>query len=763
MQENINTKSTTHRLCVCVAIGGLLVGIISLEVRAQGTSDERPHAVFVVGTHHYSPNVTMPPLAEQVAQAGFRTTVVAASDDPEHKPEGLPGLDALKAADVAVFFLRFLTLPEPQMKQIEGYLQSGKPVVALRTSSHAFDYPKGSPLAKWNDGFGRRAMGTGYSLHLSGKTELGIVDSRHPIVRRSALPDSMTASGTLYLVDLPEDANVLLEGTGRGKRVGSVTNRFGSFEVQKEMTEPVAWTWKNEWGGRVFGTTLGHANTLRDSHFVRLLVNGICWAANRPLLPKNASVGSIQDGKLVQTVAKKNPRARSPDAKNRRTGKPDPPEDPEYAKYAIFEKTAARPEPAANVPAKTALPLTLNRGDTIALIGNTQLDRTRHFGYLESALHQAHPKHNLVVRNLCWPGDTPSIQPRPMNFADLEQHLTHVKADVILASFGFNESFAGEAGLQVFRQSLASYVTGLKTLAFNGNTTAKVVLISPVANENIPGVPAADLNNANIRSYTEVIRRVAEEQGIGFVDVFGETEQAMRSPDSALTINGSHLNAAGYQVFAQSAFRGLFGRNIPKTSESIRHAIIDKNRQFFRRYRPANTFYYTGGRNKSYGYLDFLPAMKNFDVMVANRDQRIWALAGGEQVPETVDDSNVPLLPLTKQSRGANEYLSAADELKAFQIDPRFEVNLFAGEEQFADIGAPIQMRWDTRGRLWVACSTTYPHVYPGNEPNDKLVILEDTDGDGKQTSRPCSPTICTFRFPSNWRRAEFTFRRCPT
>ena len=54
------------------------------------------------------------------------------------------------------------------------------------------------------------------------------------------------------------------------------------------------------------------------------------------------------------------------------------------------------------------------------------------------------------------------------------------------------------------------------------------------------------------------------------------------------------------------------------------------------------------------------------------------------------------------------------------------------GEEQFPDIVNPIQMRWDSRGRLWVSCSTTYPHVYPGNEPNDKLVILEDTDGDGK-------------------------------
>ena len=92
----------------------------------------------------------------------------------------------------------------------------------------------------------------------------------------------------------------------------------------------------------------------------------------------------------------------------------------------------------------------------------------------------------------------------------------------------------------------------------------------------------------------------------------------------------------------------------------------------------------------------------------------------------------MPPLPKTDQTRGANEWLPAADELKAFKVDPRFEVNLFAGEEQFPEIANPIQMRFDTRGRLWVSCSNTYPHVYPGNEPRDKLVILEDTDRDGR-------------------------------
>ena len=145
--------------------------------------------------------------------------------------------------------------------------------------------------------------------------------------------------------------------------------------------------------------------------------------------------------------------------------------------------------------------------------------------------------------------------------------------------------------------------------------------------------------------------------------------------------------------------------------------------------------YYTGGRSKTYGYLDFLPAMKNFDIMTSNRQQHIWKLAAGVDAPSTIDDSNLPVMPETKQSRGANRWMTAKAELSEFKVDPRFNVTLFAGEEEFPDIAAPIQMRWDNQGRLWVACSTTYPHVYPGKEPNDKLVILEDTDGDGKADS----------------------------
>jgi len=411
------------------------------------------------------------------------------------------------------------------------------------------------------------------------------------------------------------------------------------------------------------------------------------------------------------------------DAKNQATGKPDPAHDPELLQYGIYQATA--PRPATTAPVTTTLPLELKKGDRIAFIGNSLFDGMQDSGVFEALVQAAHPGLELVFRNLAWPADEVGLQPRPENFADTEQHLFHEKADVIFAAFGFNESFAGKEGAPEFRRQLTDYVAKLKTSAFNGETGPRVVLVSPIAPENVQNIHARTLTGENPGLYAQIMAEVAKEQEVGFANVF-------RGSKLPLTFNGVHLTEEGYRWFSAILFQEVFAKEPVAPNEAIRQAVLDKDRQYFRRFRPLNSFYYTGDRNKDYGYLDFLPAMRNFDIMVANRDRRIWDLAQGKPVPENVDDSNVPPLPPTKESRGANEWMTAANELKAFNIDPRFEVSLFAGEEQFPDIACPIQIRWDSRGRLWVSCSTTYPHVYPGNEPNDKLVILEDTDGDGR-------------------------------
>ena len=405
-------------------------------------------------------------------------------------------------------------------------------------------------------------------------------------------------------------------------------------------------------------------------------------------------------------------------------------DDTDFRKYAMFASNAERPKIVSSIITK--LPLKLEKNARIALVGNTLFDRMRDYGHFEALLHQGYPNHEIVVRNLAWSADEVDLQPRPDNFADTEQHLTAMKADVIIAAFGFNESFAGPKEIPYFEDRLEKYLTSLTSKAYNGKNAPSVILISPIANENINLVPAADLNNKSLQIYTNSIKKIAHSKGVGFIDVFTDTESIMKKVGIDHTINGSHLNEKGYELFGEILFEKLFKKAKPSINEDIRFAVIEKNRQHFYRYRPLNTFYYTGGRKGSYGYLDFLPAMRNFDLMTENRDRQIHKLAQGKKPSAIIDDSNVPPLPITKSSRGANKWMSPKDEKAAFKIDPKFEVTLFASEEQFPDIACPIQMRWDGQGRMWVSCSTTYPHVYPGQAPNDKIVILEDLDNDGK-------------------------------
>jgi len=402
----------------------------------------------------------------------------------------------------------------------------------------------------------------------------------------------------------------------------------------------------------------------------------------------------------------------------------------DFSRYAIFASTAARA--AECPPAPTTLPLDLRRGDRICLVGNTLFERAQLFGQTAAVIQAAFPDRELVIRNLAWSADEVDLAPRPENFADLDQHLTFCKADVILAAYGFNESFTGPEGLPAFRTKLAAFLRGLASKAFNGTSAPRIVLISPIPNENVAGVAAADRNNDRIRATVAAMREVAHAEGVGFVDVFEPLAAAVADPATDLTINGCHLTQAGYDLFARELFRGCFAAAPPAVSEPLRLACVDLDRQFFRRYRPLNTFYYTGGRSKEYGYLDFLPAMRGFDAMCTNRDRRIHDIAYGRPVPDVIDDTNVAPMPPVNESRGANEWLSAEQEREAFKVDPRFEVNLFAGEEQFPEIANPIQCRWDSRGRMWVSTSQAYPHVYPGMEPRDRLVILEDVDGDGR-------------------------------
>ena len=118
----------------------------------------------------------------------------------------------------------------------------------------------------------------------------------------------------------------------------------------------------------------------------------------------------------------------------------------------------------------TAAPLRIEKGDRIVWIGNTFAERMQYFGGVEARLHARYPKHDLVVRNLAWPADTVSRRPRPKSFGDLHHYLSELRADVVLACYGFNETwdYGGESGISKFRDDLTKLLRSVQERQCNG-------------------------------------------------------------------------------------------------------------------------------------------------------------------------------------------------------------------------------------------------------------------------------------------------------
>ncbi len=265
-----------------IALASLAIVVVTGS--ATTADNEKPHVVLVVGTLHYSPELTMPVLAQELERFGFRTTVVMGDGDPEKKSENvLPGIAVLADADVAIFFMRFLKLPDDEWQPIEDYIQSGKPVIGLRTASHSFKYQADHPRFEWNDGFGRRVLGTPYIVHQAGVTEVSVVGTHasHPIMTH-VTKGTWQSEGTLYLTRLEGGCIPLLTGTGEGKP-RLLKKPFGPIMVNQSEADIVAWAWENEWGGKVFGTSLGHPRDFAEESFCRMLVNSVCWGVDKPL------------------------------------------------------------------------------------------------------------------------------------------------------------------------------------------------------------------------------------------------------------------------------------------------------------------------------------------------------------------------------------------------------------------------------------------------------------------------------------------------
>lgn len=390
--------------------------------------------------------------------------------------------------------------------------------------------------------------------------------------------------------------------------------------------------------------------------------------------------------------------------------------------------------------------LRLEKGDHICIIGNTLADRMQRDGWLEASLQARFPEDELVIRNLGFSADTLTVRLRSLDFGSPQHHLTKNKADVVFMMFGYNESFAGEAGLEEFKQQLDAEIKSHLAAKYNGTTASRVVVFSPIAHEDLhsPNLPDGKANNARLALYTAAMQEVAFANGVSFVDLFNPTLAAFSAGDEPYTINGIHLNSRGNKLVAKITCDTLFGPEQLDEDrlEQIRDAVAQKNFCWYNLYRTVDGYSIYGGRadlkftNGQTNRVVMQRELEILQMMTDNRDPAIWAAAQGK--PYTVDDGNTPdFIPVITNKpgtgkNGENVFLSGEDAAKQMKLLDGFQVNLFASEEQFPELINPVQMAFDTKGRLFVAAWQSYPHWKPKNEMDDKLLILEDTDGDGR-------------------------------
>lgn len=247
-------------------------------------NDKKPLVIFVAGDHEYGGEETLPLIAAELEKNyGIRTKVLKASPN-QNAEKNIPGLEALEEANLAVFFLRWRQLPTEQLAHIEKYLKTGKPVMGFRTTTHAFNFPKGHESERWNafgefvfgapPGWGGKANHTHYGHESTTDVSVIAKAAKHPILRGVA--PSFHVASWLYKVQ-PDYPATGAEWLLMGKAINP----------NKTATEnPVAWTWKNSYGAKTFLTTLGHPEDFQIEAFQRLIINAIHWELGKKVPKK---------------------------------------------------------------------------------------------------------------------------------------------------------------------------------------------------------------------------------------------------------------------------------------------------------------------------------------------------------------------------------------------------------------------------------------------------------------------------------------------
>lgn len=270
------------------------------------------HLVFLAGDEEYRSEEGLPMLGKLLSQRhGFKCTVLF-SQDPggiinPNNSTNVPGMKAVDSADLVFMQFRFRELPDSEMKHFIDYLQRGKPLVAIRTATHAFSYEKNkqSPYAIWDwrsknpaGGFGQEVLGdTWVSHHGNHKSESarGLINGPvgdHPLLR--GVKDVWGGSDVYGIIRLKPTDTILLHGlTLKGMQPDSPPN------FDKSLM-PITWlrdyTWPNGKTTRALTSTIGAASDLESEDLRRLYINAAYWLTGLEV-PKKADATVVGEYK----------------------------------------------------------------------------------------------------------------------------------------------------------------------------------------------------------------------------------------------------------------------------------------------------------------------------------------------------------------------------------------------------------------------------------------------------------------------------------
>jgi glucose/arabinose dehydrogenase/plastocyanin len=381
-----------------------------------------------------------------------------------------------------------------------------------------------------------------------------------------------------------------------------------------------------------------------------------------------------------------------------------------------------------------AEPLVLQPNDEILLYGNSFAERLQEEGSFEAYLQLAYPNHMLTCRSLAWTGDEVGHRLRPEGYpAHLNKLLAVWPAQHVLVAMGMNESFHGARGLKDFKEDLTRYLQELK----RRHPDARVTCLSIIACE--PNSFAnAGIRNSDIQLYNRVLQAVAEANQAGYVDLFMPSQRLYKNAKTLLTVDGQHLSSEGYRQLAPILAQALLDTEAMATIDPARvpevaQAVAVKHGYNATLTRPINAVIYYGVRARASEYNAEMP---RYHALLGKADEVIHQRV---QHPESRLAQYLPITLKPMEAgqprdaqKGAGQIFTPAEQEKTLKVAEGYALNLFASETDFPEMKNPIQIAFDHRGRLWVVTMPSFPHTVPGEQPADKIIILEDTDHDGK-------------------------------